>query len=92
MIKTIEGGVTAAKGFKASSTAAGIKYQGRTDMAMLVCDVPCVCAGTFTSNVVKAACVLWDKKIVESGSPMQAVVVNSGIYGLCVKYLFFLKI
>jgi len=83
MIKTIEGGVTAAKGFKASSTAAGIKYQGRTDMAMLVCDVPCVCAGTFTSNVVKAACVLWDKKIVESGSPMQAVVVNSGIANAC---------
>ena len=31
----IEGGVTAAKGFKASSAAAGIKYQGRTDMAMM---------------------------------------------------------
>lgn len=38
----IEGGVTAAKGFKASSAAAGIKYQGRTDMAMIYSDVPCV--------------------------------------------------
>ena len=35
----IEGGVTAAKGFKASSAAAGIKYQGRTDMAMIYSDV-----------------------------------------------------
>ena len=43
----IEGGVTAAKGFKASSAAAGIKYQGRTDMAMIYGDVPCVAAGTW---------------------------------------------
>ncbi len=78
-----EGGVTAAQGFKAASTAAGIKYQGRTDMAMVYSEVPCVCAGTFTSNVVKAACVLWDKEITESGRPMQAVVVNSGIANAC---------
>ena len=32
-MKIIEGGVTAAKGFEAAATAAGIKYQGRTDMA-----------------------------------------------------------
>ena len=57
----IEGGVTAAKGFKASSAAAGIKYQGRTDMAMIYSDVPCVAAGTFTTNIVKAAPVKWDR-------------------------------
>lgn len=56
----IEGGVTAAKGFKASSAAAGIKYQGRTDMAMIYSDVPCVAAGTFTTNIVKAAPVKRD--------------------------------
>ena len=78
-----QGGVTAPQGFKAASTAAGIKYQGRTDMAMVYSEVPCVCAGTFTSNVVKAACVLWDKEITESGKPMQAVVVNSGIANAC---------
>ena len=78
-----EGGVTSPAGFKAASTAAGIKYQGRTDMAMVASDVPCVCAGTYTSNVVKAACVLWDKEITESGRPMQAVVVNSGIANAC---------
>lgn len=79
----IKGGITAAKGFKAASTAAGIKYQNRTDMAMIYSEVPAVCAGTFTSNVVKAACVQWDMNIVKSGEPMQAVVINSGIANAC---------
>ena len=82
-MKQIEGGVTAAKGFRAATCAAGIKYQGRTDMAMVTCDVPCECAGTFTSNVVKAACVQWDMELAYSGRPMQAVVVNSGIANAC---------
>lgn len=79
----ITGGVTAAPGFKAASYAAGIKYQGRDDMAIIFSKEPCVCAGTFTTNVVKAACVLWDKDIVSSGSPMHAVVINSGIANAC---------
>ena len=54
-MKIITGGVTAAKGFQAASTAAGIKYQGRTDMAMVYSEKPCVAAGTFTTNIVKAA-------------------------------------
>ena len=82
-MQIIEGGVTSPAGFKAASTAAGIKYQGRTDMAMVYSEVPCDCAGTFTSNIVKAACVMWDKEIVESGRKMQAVVVNSGIANAC---------
>lgn len=82
-ITQIEGGVTAAKGFKAACCEANIKYKGRTDMAMVYSEVPCECAGTFTSNVVKAACVQWDKKIVESGNKMQAVVINSGIANAC---------
>ena len=53
-MKIIDGGVTAAKGFKAASTAAEIKYKGRTDMAMVFSEVPCVAAGTFTTNVVKS--------------------------------------
>ena len=63
-MKIIDGGVTAAKGFKAASTAAEIKYKGRTDMAMVFSEVPCVAAGTFTTNVVKAAPVRWDQDIV----------------------------
>ncbi len=79
MISEITGGVTAAKGFRAASCAAGIKYQGRTDMAMIACGVPCAVAGTFTSNQVKAAPVLWDMDVVFRKKQAQAVVVNAGI-------------
>ena len=82
-MKQIKGGVTAAKGYEAASTAAGIKYQGRTDMALIYSQVPCVSAGTFTTNVVKAAPVKWDRQIVDSGAGVQAVVVNSGIATAC---------
>ncbi|QFJ55437.1 bifunctional ornithine acetyltransferase/N-acetylglutamate synthase [Pseudobutyrivibrio xylanivorans] len=82
-MKEIKGGITAAKGFKVASTAAGIKYQGRTDMAMVYSEVPCVSAGTFTSNVVKAACVQWDMNIVNTDKSIQAVVINSGIANAC---------
>ena len=82
-MKQIKGGVTAAKGYDAASTAAGIKYQGRTDMALIYSQVPCVSAGTFTTNVVKAAPVKWDRQIVDSGAGVQAVVVNSGIANAC---------
>ncbi len=82
-LKKIEGGVTAAKGFQAAAAAAGIKYQGRTDMALVYSQDPAVCAGTFTTNVVKAAPVLWDKEIVAKGNPVHAVVLNSGIANAC---------
>ena len=79
----IQGGVTAAKGFSAAVTAAEIKYKNRTDMAMVYSKVPCVAAGTFTTNVVKAACVQWDQKIVKEAEAVHAVVVNSGIANAC---------
>ncbi len=82
-MKKIEGGVTAAKGFKAASTAAGIKYKDRTDMAMIYSEVPCKAAGTFTTNVVKAAPVKWDQDIVKNSLYAQAVVVNAGIANAC---------
>ena len=82
-MKVITGGVTAAKGFEAAATAAQIKYKDRTDMAMVYSQVPCVCAGTFTTNVVKAACVKWDKQIVESCKLAQVVIVNSGVANAC---------
>lgn len=82
-MKQINGGVTAAKGFEAASAQAGIKYQGRTDMALVYSTVPCKVAGTFTKNVVKAAPVLWDKELVETSEFVQAVVVNSGIANAC---------
>ena len=82
-MEVITGGVTAAKGFKAAATAAGIKYKDRTDMAMIVSEVPAACAGTFTSNLVKAAPVKWDQEIVSEEECAQAVVINAGIANAC---------
>lgn len=79
----IEGGVTAAKGFQTAATAAGIKYQNRKDMALVYSEVPCKAAGTFTTNVVKAAPVKWDQEIVKNSGFAQAVVINAGIANAC---------
>ena len=81
-MEKIIGGVTAARGFRAAGCAAGIKKNGKADMAMIVSEVPCVLAGTFTTNVVKAAPVVWDRKIVDGGSG-RAVVVNAGVANAC---------
>lgn len=82
-MKIIQGGVTAAKGFEAAGIAAEIKYKGRSDMAIIYSQKPCHAAGAFTTNVVKAAPVKWDQKIVKESVYAQAVVVNSGIANAC---------
>lgn len=82
-MKQISGGVTAAKGFCAASTAAGIKYKDRKDMALIFSKTPCKAAGTFTTNIVKAAPVKWDQKIVAESACAHAVVVNAGIANAC---------
>lgn len=82
-LKVIEGGVTAANGFSAASYAAGIKYKDRKDMAMIYSETPCKCAGTFTTNIVKAAPVKWDQDIVYNSDFAHAVVINAGIANAC---------
>jgi len=82
-ITKINGGITAPKGFLASGLNAGIKNQTKKDMAMVFCSTPCAAAGVFTSNLVKAAPVKWDKEIVTTSPYVQAVVVNSGIANAC---------
>ena len=63
--------------------AAGIKKQGVKDMALVYSEVPCVAAGTFTTNIVKAAPVKWDQEIVYNHPTAQAIVCNSGIANAC---------
>ena len=82
-ITKINGGVTAPKGFLASGLNAGIKNQTKKDMAMVFCSTPCAAAGVFTTNLVKAAPVKWDKEIITTSPYVQAVVVNSGIANAC---------
>ena len=91
-MKKIEGGITAAKGFQAAGGAAGIKKQGVKDMALVYSEVPCVAAGTFTTNIVKAAPVKWDQEIVYNHPTAQAIVCNSGINRLDLYYLKVVKI
>lgn len=76
-------GVTAAIGFQAAGGSAGIKKGNSRDMALIYSIVPCVAAGTFTTNLVKAAPVLWDQHIVKECESAQAVVINSGIANAC---------
>ena len=79
----IKGGVTAAKGFMAAGVEANVKYKNRKDMAMVYSQVPCKAEGVFTSNVVKAAPVVWDREKINTSPYIQAVVVNSGIANAC---------
>ena len=82
-MKRIEGGVTAPKGFQAAGLYAGIKKGHKKDMAMIFSEAPCRAAGVFTTNVVKAAPVKWDYKVVHESEFAQAVVVNSGVANAC---------
>ena len=81
-MKKIDGGVTAAQGFLASGVYAGIKKK-RKDMALVYSTVPAIGAGTFTTNVVKAAPVKWDMKVTKESEYVQAVVLNSGVANAC---------
>ena len=66
MLKKIKGGVTAPLGFAAMGLRVGIKEGNpkKKDMAMIYSATPCVAAGTFTTNQVKAAPVKWDRDII----------------------------
>lgn len=78
----IEGGVTTAKGYMASGIYAGIKKK-RKDLALVYSTVPAKGAGTFTTNVVKAAPVKWDIKLTKESENIQAIILNSGVANAC---------
>lgn len=81
-MEIIKGGVTAAKGFKAAGIYAGIKKK-RKDMALVYSVVSAKSAGTFTTNIVKAAPVKWDMKLIKENETASAVVLNSGVANAC---------
>lgn len=81
-IEVIEGGITAPKGFMAAGVEAGIK-KDKKDMSIIYSETPCNAAGTFTTNQVKAAPVLWDMNLIKEGDLSHAVVINSGIANAC---------
>lgn len=84
--ETIEGGVCAAKGFKASGVYCAIKENPtkKNDIAMVVSDVMCNATGVYTQNKVKGAPVIVTKKNLEkSGGKAKAVIVNSKNANTC---------
>ena len=83
MNKNISGGVNATKGFMANGLNAGIKNNVKKDMALVYSEKPCVAAGVFTTNKVKAAPVKWDYNVVHNSPYAQAVVINSGVANAC---------
>ena len=80
----VSGGVTSPQGFQASGIAAGLKPSGKLDMALLLAPEQAVCAGTFTTSVVRAACVdLCAERLAANGGKARAVLINSGQANAC---------
>ena len=76
-MRWIAGGVTAAKGFKASGVSAGIKLSRKPDLCLVRAEHPATAAAVFTKNRVQAAPVLISKRRVRQGRAA-AVLINSG--------------
>ena len=80
----VSGGVTAPQGFAASGIAAGLKPSGKPDLALLLAPEGAVCAGAFTTSVVRAACVdLCVERLESTGGRARAVLINSGQANAC---------
>ncbi|MFO7860878.1 MAG: bifunctional glutamate N-acetyltransferase/amino-acid acetyltransferase ArgJ [Desulfosalsimonas sp.] len=71
-----------AKGFRAAAVCAGLKKNGKKDLALIVSDTPAAAAGVFTKNRVQAAPVRLDKQRLSSGVG-RAIIVNSGNANCC---------
>ena len=80
----IDGGVTAPQGFRAAAVTAGLKASGKPDLSLLLAPDGAVCAGTFTTSLVRAACVdLCAERLAASGGRARAVLTNSGQANAC---------
>jgi glutamate N-acetyltransferase/amino-acid N-acetyltransferase len=80
----ISGGITAPSGFLAAGITAGLKASGNPDLSLLLAPEGAVCAGTFTTSLVRAACVdLCAERLVASGGQARAVLINSGQANAC---------
>ncbi len=81
-MRVIDGGITAPEGFRATGKHIGIK-KVKKDLALLASDVPAKAAGAYTTNIVKAAHILWDSSITESGGNVRGLVCISGNANAC---------
>ena len=82
--RAIAGGISAPAGFLAAGVTAGLKASGKPDLALLLAPEGAVCAGTFTTSLVRAACVnLCAERLQASGGKARAVLTNTGQANAC---------
>lgn len=82
-MKEIQGGICAAKGFKANGIHCGIrKNKSKRDLSLVVSDVRAAAAAVYTTNLVKGAPILVNQKHLADGYA-QAIICNSGIANTC---------
>lgn len=82
-MKTIPGGVCAAKGFTASGIHCGIrKKHSKRDLALIASAVPAHAAAVYTTNLVKGAPLTVTKQHIADGTA-QAIICNSGNANTC---------
>jgi glutamate N-acetyltransferase / amino-acid N-acetyltransferase len=80
----IPGGITAPSGFRAAAVTAGLKASGKPDLSLLLAPEGAVCAGSFTTSLLRAACVdLCAERLRASGGHARAVLTNSGQANAC---------
>ena len=79
----VEGGVTAPQGFLAAGIRAGLKPSGLPDLALIVSEVPATGAGVFTTSVVRAACIDFDREVLRQGKRIRAILCNAGQANAC---------
>ncbi len=82
-MKTITGGICAAKGYKAAGIHCGIrKNKSKKDLSLIISEKPASAAAVYTTNLVKGAPLLVTKKHISNGVA-QAIICNSGNANTC---------
>ncbi len=76
-MKIYKAGVTKPKGFKANGLSCGIKRSGRPDLSLIMSEVPCLAAGVYTRNSVKAAPLVVSARHLKKGQA-RVIICNSG--------------
>lgn len=82
-IKPLRNGLAALPSFQYCGIEAGIKYKNRTDMTLIFSPYPCVGAGVFTTNKVRAACVEYDEQVLKQKHILHAIIANAGNANAC---------
>jgi len=83
-ITSINGGITAPRGFTAAGVACGIKASGKRDLTLVATERPVPAAAVFTTNLAQAAPILVSReRLAASGGHAAAIVVNSGCANAC---------